>query len=215
MLGKIRVLLVDDHPMIRDAIKLYFADHDQISIEGEADNGKDALALLAKRQFDVVVTDIAMPEMDGAELLKAMKEKGHEEAVLIISMINEASQIKRMIAMGAMGYVPKNSPKEDIRDGIVAISHGESYYSKDVVDILMGQISGRKPIQRLTLEVPLTRREKEITQLIMQELGNQEIADKLFISVRTVEAHKRNILEKTGCKSLAGLAIYAMEKGII
>jgi len=215
MSDKISILLVDDHPMIRDAIKLYFDSNEEIDIAAEANNGKEALERLKTDQFDLVITDIAMPEMNGVELLTELQNQGGEQNVLVISMINEASQVKKMIALGAKGYVLKNNPKEDILSAIKAISSGETFYSKEVFDIIMGQLAGRKPKQRLTLEIPLTRREKEIVKLVMEELTNQEIADQLFISVRTVEAHKRNILEKTGCKTVAGLAIYAIEKGII
>jgi DNA-binding NarL/FixJ family response regulator len=211
----ITVLLVDDHPMIRDAMKLYFASNDDIAITGEASNGLEALEILKSHTFDLVITDIAMPEMNGVDFLSQLQNDGNQQDVLVISMINEASQVKKMIGLGAKGYVLKNSPKEEIVTAIKAISKGETYYSKDVFDIVMGQLAGRKPKQRLTLEIPLTRREKEIVKLVMEELTNQEIAEQLFISVRTVEAHKRNVLEKTGCKTVAGLAIYAIEKGII
>lgn len=215
MIEIIKVLLVDDHPIIRDAIKLYFESIEDITIAGEADNGQEALELLKANQYDLVITDIVMPEMNGVELLTEMQQIYPQQNVLVLSMINEASQVKKMIALGARGYVLKNSPKEEILDAIHTISKGDTYYSKEVFEIIMGQIAGRKPKQRLTVEIPLTRREKEIVKLVMEEFTNQEIADKLFLSVRTVEAHKRNILEKTGCKTVAGLAIYAIERGII
>ena len=213
--NKISILLVDDHPMIRDAMSLYFSKTDEIEITAEANNGKEALDLLKDQLFDLVITDIAMPEMNGVEFLTSLQEQGSEQDVLVISMINEVSQVKKMISLGAKGYVLKNSPKEEIMTAIKTIRNGETYYSKDVYEIIMGQLTGRKPKQRLTVEIPLSRREKEIVQLVMEELTNQEIAEKLFISVRTVEAHKRNILEKTGCKTVAGLAIYAIERGIV
>ncbi len=208
-------MLVDDHPMIRDAMSLYFSKIEEIEILAEANNGKEALELLKEHTIDLVITDIAMPEMNGVEFLTALQEQNSNQDVLVISMINEVSQVKKMISLGAKGYVLKNSPKEEILTAIKAIRNGETYYSKEVYDIIMGQLTGRKPKQRLTVEIPLSRREKEIVKLVMEELTNQEIAEKLFISVRTVEAHKRNILEKTGCKTVAGLAIYAIERGIV
>ncbi|WP_258097187.1 response regulator transcription factor [Marinoscillum pacificum] len=215
MENKITIMLVDDHPMIRDAMSLYFSKTNEIEILAEANNGKEALDLLKDKQFDLVITDIAMPEMNGVEFLTALQEQNIQQDVLVISMINEVSQVKKMISLGAKGYVLKNSPKEEILQAIKSIRSGETYYSKEVYEIIMGQLTGRKPKQRLTVEIPLSRREKEIVKLVMDELTNQEIAEKLFISVRTVEAHKRNILEKTGCKTVAGLAIYAIERGIV
>ena len=215
MENKITIMLVDDHPMIRDAMSLYFSKTNEIEILAEANNGKEALDLLKEKQFDLVITDIAMPEMNGVEFLTALQDQNIQQDVLVISMINEVSQVKKMISLGAKGYVLKNSPKEEILQAIKSIRSGETYYSKEVYEIIMGQLTGRKPKQRLTVEIPLSRREKEIVKLVMDELTSQEIAEKLFISVRTVEAHKRNILEKTGCKTVAGLAIYAIERGIV
>lgn len=216
MKNKINVLLVDDHPMIRDAIRLYFSQNEEIEIADEANNGEEALQKLKERTFDLVITDIHMPVMNGVEFLTALEDQGVEQDVLVVSMINEVSQVKKMISLGAKGYVLKNSPQDEILKAIKTINSGEHYYSKEVYDIIMGQLAGRKPAsQRVSLEVTLTRREKEIVRLIMEEHSNQVIADMLFISVRTVEAHKRNILEKTGCKTMAGLAIYSIEKGII
>ncbi len=216
MKNKIRILLVDDHPMIRDAIRQYFSTNEEIDILDEANNGQEALQKLEEKDFDLIITDMAMPDMNGVEFMTALQDRQIKQDVLVVSMINEVSQIKKMISLGAKGYVLKNSPKEEILKAIKTISGGENYYTREVYDIIMGQLSGKKPaLQRISLEVTLTKREKEIVRLIMEEHSNQVIADMLFISVRTVEAHKRNILEKTGCKTMAGLAIYAIEKGII
>jgi DNA-binding NarL/FixJ family response regulator len=216
MKNKIRILLVDDHPMIRDAIRQYFSTNEEIEILDEANNGQEALQKLEEKDFDLIITDMAMPDMNGVEFMTALQDRQIKQDVLVVSMINEVSQIKKMISLGAKGYVLKNSPKEEILKAIKTISGGENYYTREVYDIIMGQLSGKKPaLQRISLEVTLTKREKEIVRLIMEEHSNQVIADMLFISVRTVEAHKRNILEKTGCKTMAGLAIYAIEKGII
>lgn len=216
MKNKIRILLVDDHPMIRDAIRQYFSTNEEIEILDEANNGQEALQKLEEKVFDLIITDMAMPDMNGVEFMTALQDRQIKQDVLVVSMINEVSQIKKMISLGAKGYVLKNSPKEEILKAIKTISGGENYYTREVFDIIMGQLSGKKPaLQRISLEVTLTKREKEIVRLIMEEHSNQVIADMLFISVRTVEAHKRNILEKTGCKTMAGLAIYAIEKGII
>lgn len=208
--------MVDDHPMIRDAIRQYFSTNEEIEILDEANNGQEALQKLKENTFDLIITDMAMPDMNGVEFMTALQDRQIKQDVLVVSMINEVSQIKKMISLGAKGYVLKNSPKEEILKAIKTISGGENYYTREVYDIIMGQLSGKKPaLQRVSLEVTLTKREKEIVRLIMEEHSNQVIADMLFISVRTVEAHKRNILEKTGCKTMAGLAIYAIEKGII
>lgn len=212
---QVSILIVDDHPMIRDAMKQYFADNDQIVTKGEANNGQEALDMLEVEDYDLIITDVNMPVMNGIELMEKIRKNDPDQYVLVVSMIDEASQIKKMIAAGANGYVLKNSPKEEIVLAIKTIIQGESYFGQDVYGLIMDNLSGRKPKQRLTLEIPLTKREKEILTLVMEEMTNQEISEKLFISVRTVEAHKRNLLAKTGSKTVAGLAIYAIERHLI
>jgi DNA-binding NarL/FixJ family response regulator len=209
------LLIVDDHPIIRDALKTYFKDFDHLTVKGEAENGKMALELLAQHQYDLVITDISMPEMSGTELMEKIKADYPSQKVLVVSMINETSSIKKMISLGANGYVLKHSPKDEIIMAIGRILEGDNYFDEDVYQLIMSDIAGKRAKQRLTVEAPLTKRENEILKLIMDEKTNQEVADQLFISTRTVEAHKRNLLEKTGCKTVAGLAIYAMEKGLI
>jgi DNA-binding NarL/FixJ family response regulator len=209
------LLIVDDHPIIRDALRAYFDETNGFKVTGEANDGNEALKLMTDNQYDLIITDINMPEMNGTELMQEIHQSYPDQPVLVVSMINETSSIKKMISLGAKGYVLKNSPKEKIITAIDKILNGETYFDEEVYHLIMDDIAGKKPKQRLTLEVPLTKRELEILQLIMSENTNQEISEKLFISTRTVEAHKRNLLEKTGCKTVAGLAIYAMERNLI
>ena len=130
-------------------------------------------------------------------------------------MMGENQHIKHMLAAGVNGYVLKNSDKDEIMTAIKTILNGETYYSGSVTKTIIDNIAGnKKPTQRLSSEVALSEREKEVLKLIVKEFSNKEIADKLFISVRTVDAHKRNLLEKTGCKNIAGLVVYALENNI-
>ncbi|MEQ8580680.1 MAG: response regulator transcription factor [Marinoscillum sp.] len=210
-----KILLVDDHDMIREGIKSYFLADNNYEVTGEASNGKEALELYEKNEYDLVLSDINMPEMDGIELIKNIKLTNPEQRILVLTMLNDIVHIKKLIATGINGFVLKNSPKTDIMDAIESIMNDQDYYSKDVYEALIHNISKRKPTQRLTYEKELSTREKEVLELIAKEFSNQEIADKLFIGIRTVETHKRNILEKTGCKNVAGLVMYAVEKGIV
>ena len=210
-----KILLVDDHDMIREGIKSYFLADNNYEVTGEASNGKEALELYEKNEYDLILSDINMPEMDGMELIKNIKLANPEQRILVLTMLNDIVHIKKLIATGINGFVLKNAPKTDIMDAIESIMNDQDYYSKDVYEALIHNISKRKPTQRLTYEKELSTREKEVLELIAKEFSNQEIADKLFIGIRTVETHKRNILEKTGCKNVAGLVMYAVEKGII
>lgn len=209
------LLLVDDHQIIRDGIRFYFEEDKEYEIKDEAENGKEALDLLKNNTYDVVLTDINMPEMDGVELMGSIRKNHPDQKVLVLSMYNEAAFINKMIAHGANGYVLKKSTKSELVEAIEKVLEGQDHYSDEVYKTIIGNIAGRKPKQRLSVETELSEREKEVLILITNEYSNQEIADKLFISIRTVETHKRNLLEKTGCKNIAGLVMYAVERNMV
>ncbi|MEP1033543.1 response regulator transcription factor [Ekhidna sp.] len=209
------LLLVDDHQIIRDGIRFYFEGDEEFVIKDEAENGLEALELLKENEYDIVLTDINMPVMDGVEFMKSLRENYPDQKILVLSMYNEAGYINKMIALGANGYVLKKSDKNELVDAIKKVLDGKDHYSDEVYKTIIGNIAGRKPKERLTLEADLSEREKEVLVLITNEYSNQEIADKLFISIRTVETHKRNLLEKTGCKNIAGLVMYAVERNIV
>ena len=208
------ILLVDDHPIIRDSIKLYFANQPDLIVSGEASDGAEGLKLLEAGHFDLVITDISMPVMNGIDFVAEAIVRHPDQKFLVLSMMDEAAQIKKMISLGVHGYLLKTSPKEEILSVIDKVLQGEKYFAGKVYDRIIDNISGKRPKSKLTLEIPLTKREKEVLKLVMKEHTNQEISELLFISTRTVEAHKRNLLEKTGSKTVAGLAIYAIERGL-
>lgn len=212
---KIKIFLVDDHKMIRDGIKFYLDDDERFEIIGEANNGQEALAKIsANNKFDVLITDIVMPQMDGIELVKnIIGESSYDFKIIALTMLSETQHIKRMLNYGIQGYLLKSTSEEEIKKAIVEVAQGGTYYSQEVTTIIMNNLRGEKAKgSRMALEIPLTPREKEVLHLIVKEYSNQEIGDELFISVRTVDAHKRNLLEKTGAKNMAGLALYAIEK---
>nr|WP_321452272.1 response regulator transcription factor [uncultured Carboxylicivirga sp.] len=208
----IKILLVDDHTMIRQGLKS-FLNKEDFEVLAEAKNGVEALNYLNNSKVDVLVTDIMMPEMDGIELCKRVTNEFPEINVLALTMMNENYNIKKMLGAGAKGYILKDCTQDQLRDAIKAVYQGKNYYSQEVTNIIMeGLTSQPAPKKRLVSEIPLTKRETEILHLICKEKTNQEIADELFISNRTVEAHKRNLLDKTGCKNIAGLVLYAVER---
>lgn len=211
----VSLLLVDDHQMIRDAIKYYFEKDEMHEVKAEAGNGLEALQCLQGDQYDVVITDINMPEMDGIELMEELNKTYPQQKVLVLSMLDDAVYINKMIALGANGYILKNAPKEELCKAIKHIMRGDNYYSKEIYQTIIESIAGKKPKQRLSLEISLSKREKEVLQLIVKEFSNKEIAEKLFISIRTVEAHKRNLLDKTGAKNIAGLVMFAVERNLV
>lgn len=211
-----KILLVDDHKLIRDALKSYMEDDDEFEIVEEAGNGQEALILLKTVKVDVVMLDISMPVMDGIVCAQEISTLYPDIKVLALSMMNDNQFIKQMLAASALGYILKNSGEEEIKKALRKVYAGESYYSAEVAETVMQNMmkGGIKRSNKLVVDLPLTSREEEVLHLIIKEYTNQEIADELFISPRTVDAHKRNLLEKTGSKNIAGLVLYAIEKNL-
>lgn len=206
----IKVLLVDDHRLIRDGIRFYLEKegHD-ITIVGEANDGKQALIFLEKNpaKVDIMLTDISMPEMNGVELATEVNKNFPSVKIIALTMIKDSQYVKQMLQAGASGYLLKNAREKEIVDAVKTVYKGESYYAQEATKAIMDFMSKKKQDSDV---VAISKREKEVLRLIIDELSNQEIADKLFISIRTVEAHKRNLMEKTGSKTLAGLVKYAI-----
>lgn len=213
--GLIKILMVDDHKIVRDGIRSLLSDVPDCTFVGEAENGLDACEKTDELLPDLIILDINMPVMDGITCAKKIIEKHPEIKILALTMLNEQEYIKNMIAAGALGYILKNSGKDELVTAIHTVMDGKNYFSNDVKDAIFMQIIGKKnSIQKIAGEpIPLTRREIDVLRLIVEELTNQEIADKLFISVRTVDAHRRNLLEKTGARNTAGLVRFAIEHG--
>jgi DNA-binding NarL/FixJ family response regulator len=210
---KINILVVDDHKIVRDGILSLLQDEADISIVAQAENGKDALEKIPGVLPHLVLMDINMPVMNGIECAREITRLFPEIKVLALTMLNELEHIKNMLSAGAKGYLLKNSGKEELVMAIKKVMSGQNYFSDEVKDLIMLEMVKKKtmPGKIIGEKVPLTSRELDILELILQELTNQEIAEKLFISVRTVDAHRRNLLEKTGARNTAGLVKFALE----
>lgn len=215
-MSKTKIIIADDHRLIRDGIKTLLT-KDAYEVIGEAENGLQVLDLMDDHPADVIMMDINMDEMDGIACTQEVKKLYNNVKIIALSMLAEQHYIKEMIKAGASGYIHKNCNQQEIINAIDQVLRGGNYYSPQITQVIMNSLSGNEIEQSTTLseEAPLTSREKEILKLVLEEFSNQEIADKLDISKRTVEAHKRNLLEKTGSKNLAGLVRYGLEHGII
>lgn len=211
----IKIVLVDDHSLIRDAIRAHLS-AENYQIVAEAGNSKEALAVIEKHRPDIVFMDINMPGQDGIETTREIKKKFPEIEVIALSMLQESHYIRQMFEAGAKGYLLKNCSEEDLKHAIEHVLEGKVYYSPEVSDsLIQGFVQPKQSISTGSVSVKLTNREKEVLSLIAQEYSNREIAEKLFISVRTVDAHRRNLLEKTGSKNAAGLTLFALKMGLI
>lgn len=209
-MSKIKILLVDDHQIIIDGLKSLLKNSDEIVVSAKANNGKEALKILGLIDIDVVLMDIDMPVMNGIDSLKEIRKQGFSAKVIILSMHNEAGMIKSLINLGANGYLLKSSPQDELINAIKKVADGNSYFSSDVtLSLLNKSPQGNQPIELLT------DRETEIIRLIAEGFSNKEIGDKLFISHRTVDTHRTNIMKKLNVSNIAGLISYAIKNGIV
>lgn len=213
MNSKIKIFLVDDHPLILDGLISYFKNSSDFEIVGTASSANEALAILDDVDVDIVVTDIQMPQMNGVEFTEELLKRIPDQKIVVLTMFGEVAFIKRLLQLGVKGYMLKDIGREDLFNALRMIHAGENFYSKEVTEVMMNKIRGVSQKSSLYTS-ELTDREKEILHKILNQKSNQEIAEELFISARTVEAHKRNMLSKTGSKNLAGLVIFALENHI-
>jgi two-component system response regulator NreC len=212
----IRILLADDHNVMRDGLRLLLERQPDFDVVGEASDGREAVALAEAHRPDVVVMDIAMPNLNGIEAARRIAAQNPKIAIAILSMHFDESYVIRSLKAGARAYLLKDSAKADLIQAIQAISKGKSFFSARIRNILkedyMRLISDRGVEDSYDL---LTTREREILQLIAEGRANKEVANELHLSLYTVETHRTHILQKLNLHSVAELILYAVRKGII
>jgi len=208
-MNRIKVLLVDDHQIIIDGLKSLLKNSDEIIVVAEANNGREALRILDILEIDVVLMDIDMPVLNGIDTLKEIGKQSFGVKVIILSMHNEAGMIKSLVSIGANGYLLKSCAQEELIGAIRKVASGQSYFSTEVTLSLLNTAQGNQPIELLT------ERETEIIQLIAEGYSNKEIGSKLFISHRTVDTHRTNLMKKLDVGNIAGLISYAIRNGIV
>jgi len=213
----IKVLVIDDHQLIIDGLKSILQDEENVVFAGGANSMKEALDFLSENEVDVVLADISMPEHSGIEITKNIKALYPEVQVLALTMHEDIAMISAMIEAGASGYLLKRTNMNEVLEAINMVATKKKYLGREVQAILMEDLVHREPEEPggKNASAKLTGREKEILNLVAKEFSNEEIAEKLFISERTVETHRRNIFTKTNTKSIVGLIKYAIRKGLI
>jgi len=217
---KIGIFLVDDHQIVRDGIKSLLQNAPEITISGEASSGKELLEKIDDTDTDIILMDISIPDISGIELTKQISKNHPEIKILVLSMYTQEEFITNAIAAGAKGYLPKNTTRSELLLAISKINEGDEYYSDTISKIILENYIStvRKPKEPESLRDKdtdaLSTREKQILQMVVEGLSNQDIADKLFISIRTVESHKNHIMQKLGIKSLVELIKYAIRNNI-
>ncbi len=205
-------MIVDDHKLFRDGLKLLLKNQSFISDIFEASSGDEFLELLPLIKPDVVVMDIAMPGMNGIDATRKAIELFPDIKIIALSMYADEQYYSNMIAAGAKAFLLKNSDIEEVQNAIVSVCEGKNYFSQEIMYNLVKNINQVKK----TINTPdLTERELEILFLICKGLSNQEIGDSLFISKRTVDKHRANILEKTNNNNTASLVMWAIRNGLV
>lgn len=210
--NNIRLAIVDDHQIVIDGLKSLLQGHEQFEVIIETTLPLDMLSLLDKNPVDILMTDVMMPGMNGAELSKAVHQQFPDIKILALSMSGQGDLVNQMIDDADIsGYVMKNIGKQELIKALEKISEGGIYFSDEVLH----EMTKASEIKKENVEVHLTNREVEIIQLIEKEMSNKQIAEKLFLSERTIETHRKNIFRKTGTSSVIGLVKYAYEHKLI
>lgn len=214
---RIRVLIVDDHAILRQALRQLLEMQPEVEVVGDASNGREAVAATEKLMPDVVLMDMVMPGLNGVEATRQIRKRFPKTRVLILTGYMEDEQILSALRVGAAGYVVKRSDMEELLLGIQAVHRGNTYFSSAISDgdaINQYLWQAKKEDGKIGYEL-LTSREREVLQLIAEGYSNQRIAQELFISVKTVEAHKAHIMSKLHARNRTDLIRYALRKGLV
>jgi two-component system response regulator NreC len=215
-MNKIRILLADDHPLVRSGLIKLLEPFKEFVIVGEASDGEEAVTMTKKLEPDVVVIDLSMPKLNGVEATKIILKNNPSSKVLVLTMHDNEEYVYQILKSGAGGYILKNSGREELAAAIQAVAKGERFFSPRVSEIMVEAYLKRADTREEHLiddkEIPLTKREREILFYIADGLNNNQIAEKLFISVRTVDTHRTNIMQKLDIHDAANLVRYAINK---
>ncbi len=212
----LHIAIADDHQLVIDGIRSLLSTEDGIKIVMEANDGPSLLQQVELIIPDILLLDINMPGMSGMEVMAVLRKKQPGIKVIVLSMHNESAIVKRFAELGAMGYVLKNADKAELMEAIRQVAAGTPYFSGEVtLSLLKPEGRGKVRADKLQDIPVLTSRESEILRLVAEGLSNKEISDRLFISHRTVDTHRTNLMRKIGVTNVAGLIRFAIRHGYI
>ncbi len=213
---KIRILLADDHKLMRSGLRVLLEQQADLTVVGEASDGREAVALAGSQRPDVLVMDIGMPSLNGIEAAAQITQSRPETAIVMLSMHSDESYVLRALKAGAKGYLLKDSAESDLIRAVHSVAEGKSFFSPAVSKVLLDDYV--RKLKRSGTEDPydmLTPREREVLQLVAEGRSNKEVAQLLNLSIYTVETHRSNIMEKLNLRGVPELILYAVRKGII
>jgi two-component system response regulator NreC len=215
-LKKIRILIADDHGIVRKGLRLQLEQHGDFEVVGEATEGREAVRMAEELLPDVVIMDIAMPNLNGIQATTQVVKKNPQIAVIILSMYSDETYLMRTLAAGAKGYLLKDSADVDLHRAVEVVAQGKPFFSPAIADTLLEDYM--RQLQQRGLQDSydlLTEREKEILQLVAEGKSNKDVASILNLSTNTVETHRTRIMQKLDLHSTADIVLYAVRKGII
>ncbi|MBK7029128.1 MAG: response regulator transcription factor [Bacteroidales bacterium] len=213
----ISIILTDDHQVVRDGLKSMLSEYRDIQILGTADSGAALMELLSHMKADVLVLDIELPDISGLDLCQKVLSKYPAIRILILSMYTGEEFIFKALAEGAKGYLPKNTTREELAEAIRALAEGKEFFSPLINEIMLKSYINQAKSKRVEEKelADLSKRETEILRMMAEGIPNIEIADRLFISIRTVESHKSHIMQKLDLHTTAELVKYAIRHKLI
>jgi DNA-binding NarL/FixJ family response regulator len=212
-----KILIVDDHKLFREGLNFVLSQIEGFEVVGEASNGKEFLDMIDQMEPDVVLMDISMPGLDGIEATSRAIAKHPDLKVIALTMFCDEEYYYKMIQAGVSGYILKESGKDELANAINTVLRGENYFSQKLLRNIIINLNQVKSFKGATLkqEIKLTPRETEILKLICQGLSNTEISEKISLSLRTVEGHKSNLINKTGVRNSVSLVMYALKNNLV
>ena len=214
--GKKRIVIAEDHRILREGLKSLLASKPEFEVVGEAEDGLDAISKVRESKPDLVLLDLSMPRLDGLSAIRDIKKVSPETRILALTIHTDEDYVLEAFNEGAHGYCLKDAGRAELLMAIESIFSGKPYFSPGIADkVLEGYLEGRQQIKSTSAWETITRREREVLKLIGEGYKNKEIADLLFISVKTVEKHRSNIMKKLDLHNAAALTAYAIEKGLV
>lgn len=213
---KKRIVIAEDHRILREGLKSLLASKPEFEVVGEAEDGLDAISIVRESKPDLVLLDLSMPRLDGLSAMRDIKKVSPETRILALTVHTDEDYVLEAFNEGADGYCLKDAGRAELLMAIESIFSGKPYFSPGIADkVLEGYLEGRQKIKSTSAWETITRREREVLKLIGEGYKNKEIADLLFISVKTVEKHRSNIMKKLDLHNAAALTAYAIEKGLV
>lgn len=211
-MNTLRIMIVDDHQILREGLRKLIDDHPRFEVVGEARNGRDAVRQARQLSPDLVIMDVAMADMNGIEATRQIKAQLPDTQVLGLSMHSDSRYVKQMLEAGALGYLLKENAFDEIITALDSVSQGRMYVSPEASGSLLQDMASGEPGR--ADDSPLTARERETLQLIAEGFSTAQIAERLFVSTKTVETHRKKIMDKLELYSVAELTKYAVRNGI-